>query len=473
MKRWIWIVIAAVVIGAVLVGARVISARRTAQALEDLETVPLERGSLTAMVGATGTVRANQNAHLTYAASGEVGEVLVRVGEIAAEDEVLAILDPSSLSTQLILAETDLVNAQKALEDLLASEIQQAQAQQALFKAQDALDVAVHNWRFFRSADPRSTGYELRSARQQLSVAEDRLEDAQAEYEAIAEGEPGEAAALEALNDAQAAVDLANWLIAWYEGDEPGEIDHALLDAAVALAQANLEEAQRAWERVADGPHPDDIAAAEARVAAAEATLATARVSAPFSGTITTVDAIAGDLVNPGSPAFTLTDLSHLYVDVGISEVDINQVQIGQDAMLVFDAVIDQEYHGEVVAVALTGTAVQGVVNFQVTVELLDADEAVKPGMTAAITIVVNRIEDVLLIPNRAVRVEDGQRVVYVMRDGLPEMVSVQLGASSEMYSELVEGDLQEGDLIVLSVMDSLLDFDPPHRGGAFFGGGR
>jgi HlyD family secretion protein len=113
------------------------------------------------------------------------------------------------------------------------------------------------------------------------------------------------------------------------------------------------------------------------------------------------------------------------------------------------------------------------VVNFQVTVELLDADEAVKPGMTAAITIVVNRIEDVLLVPNRAVRVEDGQRVVYIMRDGLPEMVSVQLGASSEMYSELVEGDLQEGDLIVLSVMDSLLDFGPPHRGGAFFGGER
>ncbi len=468
MKRWIWIVIALAVIGAVLVGLRVVNVRRAAAALEDLETVAAERGSLTALVGATGTVRASQSALLTYAASGTVGEVLVSVGDSVAEDEVLATLDQSSLSAQLILAQADLVSAQKALDDLLASEVQQTQAQLALIQAQDALNTAVYNWRYFRVSDPNPTWYEEDSVDQQLRTAENRLEDAQAEYDALADNDPGKAAALQAVNDAQATVDLANWLAAWYEGEEPGEIDHALLDANVAIAQANLEDAQRAWERMAQGPHPDDIAAAEARVAAAEATLATAKVTAPFGGTITTIEAIVGDLVNPGSPAFTLTDLSHLYVDVAISEIDINRVQPGQNVSLTFDAIPNQTYQGSVHSVGLVGMSTQGVVNFEVTIELLDADEAVKPGMTAAVSIIVEQIDDVLLVPNRAVRVVDGERVVYILVDDTLEQVAIELGVSSDVYSEVVGGDLQEGDQIILTVINDFSSFRHPPAGFMF-----
>jgi len=471
MKRWIWIVIAVVVIGAVLVGMRITSVRRAAAALEGMETALAEHGSLTAFVGATGTVRANQSAVLTYAASGKVSEVLVSVGDTATEDDVLAILDQASLSTQMILAQTDLVNAQKALDDLLASDVQQTQAQLALAQAQDALNTAVSNWRYFRVYEPNTTWYEEVSADRQLSAAEDLLEAAQAEYDALADGDAGKAAALQAVNDAQVAVDLATWLVAWYQGESPGEIDHALLDSNVAIAQANLDEAQRAWERVAQGPHPDDIAAAEAHVAAAEATLAMAQVSAPFTGTITTANAIVGDLVNPGSPAFTLTDISHLYIDVAISEIDINRIQADQDVILAFDAIPSLTYQGRVTSVGLVGTAIQGVVNFQVTLELLDADQAVKPGMTAAVSIVVRQIDDALLVPNRAVRVVDGQRVVYIMKDGSPELVIVELGASSDIYSEVIGGGLQEGDVIILRGVDEA-ELNPG-RGGFMFGGMR
>lgn len=471
MKRWIWIVIAVVVVIAVIVGLRLIAAQRAAEAVRNLETVVAEHGSLTALVGATGTVRANQSALLTYAANGRVGEVLVDVGDIVARDEVLATLDRSSLSTQLILAEADLLSAQRALDELQLSEVQQQQARLALIQAQDALNTAVYNWRYFRLSDPSPTWYEEESVDRQLNLAEQRLEQAQEEYEALGDDDAGKAVALQAVNDSQAAVDLAKWLVAWYEGEEPGEIDHELLDANVAIAQANLEDAQRTWERLENGPHPDDIAAAEARVAAAEATLAMARLSAPFAGMITSVEAIAGDLVNPGSPAFTLTDFSHLYVDVTISEIDINQVQAGQEVTLTFDAVPNQTYRGNVSDVGLVGIVTQGVVNFKVTIELVNADEAVKPGMTAAVSIVVQQVDDVLLVPNRAVRVVDGQRVVYILVDGSPEMVAIELGASSDMYSEVVGGELQLGDVIVLSVINDFSNFG--HPPGIMFGGGR
>jgi HlyD family secretion protein len=71
--------------------------------------------------------------------------------------------------------------------------------------------------------------------------------------------------------------------------------------------------------------------------------------------------------------------------------------------------------------------------------------------MTAAVNIVVEQLEDVILVPNRAVRLRNGDRVVYVMRAGIPEPVPVTLGASSELYSELLEGDLEVGDPVVLN----------------------
>ncbi|HLE15084.1 MAG TPA: hypothetical protein VI776_10070, partial [Anaerolineales bacterium] len=116
-----------------------------------------------------------------------------------------------------------------------------------------------------------------------------------------------------------------------------------------------------------------------------------------------------------------------------------------------FDAIPAKEYHGLVDQVAAVGTPVQGVVDFTVTVALSDADEDVKPGMTAAVNVAVQQLQDVLLVPNRAVRVQDGQRVVYVLKEGVPQPVEISLGASSEVYSQLLSGDLEEGDPIVLN----------------------
>jgi HlyD family secretion protein len=103
------------------------------------------------------------------------------------------------------------------------------------------------------------------------------------------------------------------------------------------------------------------------------------------------------------------------------------------------------------VEVAQVGSIVGGVVSFTVTVELEDADAQVKPGMTAAVTITINELDDVLLIPNRAVRLVEGQRVVYVLRGGQAERIAITLGVSSDTMSEVIEGDLKEGDTIILN----------------------
>jgi HlyD family secretion protein len=161
--------------------------------------------------------------------------------------------------------------------------------------------------------------------------------------------------------------------------------------------------------------------------------------------------------------AFRLDNLSSLLVDVELSEVDINRVAIGQPVTLTFDAILGKEYEGQVTKVAQAGTIVGGVVNFTVTVELIDADEFVKPGMTAAVNIIVREINDAVLVPNRAVRLVDGERVVFVSgENGMPEKTEISLGASSDTMSEVIGGDLQEGDEIILNPTADLTGSGPP-----------
>jgi len=120
------------------------------------------------------------------------------------------------------------------------------------------------------------------------------------------------------------------------------------------------------------------------------------------------------------------------------------------------------------VEVAQTGTSVQGVVNFKVTVELTDADQDVKPGMTAAVNIVVEEMQDVVLVPNRAVRLVDGQRVVYLLVDGQPVKTEIRLGSSSDTMSVIAGGDVNEGDIVVLNPP---VEFGPGGGPGGRFGG--
>jgi HlyD family secretion protein len=245
---------------------------------------------------------------------------------------------------------------------------------------------------------------------------------------------------------------------------DENEISQRLSNYEIATAQ--LQDAQRNLIRLQNGPDALEIARLEAQITAAQATLDLAYVTAPFDGTITQSNPLPGDQVSPGTQAFRLDDLTRLLVDVQMSEIDINSIQIGQIVTMSFDAISAKTYNGKVVEVGQVGTVVQGAVNFNITVELIDGDTDVRPGMTAAVNILVREIKDVLLVPNRAVRIIDGQRVVYVLVDGLPVQRDVRLGASSDTVSEVVGGDLKEGDPIILNPPTTFGPMGgPPGRG--------
>jgi HlyD family secretion protein len=467
--------IAIVVIVAGFLAFRAFGQSRAEDVIANLQTETLTLGPLEASVGATGRVRPNQSAVLTFETTGTVEDVSIRLGDEVVEGEILTTLKQTSLPSSIIMAEAELVAAEKDLEDVLNSEIARAQAQVEIAQAQDALEAAERS-RTNQQEGNRASETTVKNARAELTLAKKGLDGAKANYDKTPGSrteDAGKASAYKSYAAAQQRYDGALRSYNWYKGS-PDEVDQALLDADVVFASARLADAEREWERLRDGPDPRDVLAAQARVAAAKATLEMSHISAPFSGTITAVEVMPGDQVGPGTPGFNLDDLGRLLVDVEISEVDINSIAVGQPVLLDFDAILDKTYTGEVTETSPIGTPVQGVVNFKVTVELLDVDEAVKPGMTAAVNVIVNRIDDVKLVPNRAIRILDGNRVVYILVDGAPQPIPVVLGASSDLYSEIVEGDVEIGDVIVLNPPEDFFNFGsgPPQGMGGGMGGG-
>ncbi len=406
----------------VIVASAFIFVRQSsADPASQFQTATMERGNLTATIGATGTVRARQTALLVWQAAGTVDTVNVNVGDNLPADFVMAYLEKTSLPQSVILAEADLADAQKALDDLLNSDTARAEAVIALREAEEAFTKA-ENWREELNGKIHVKEIIYKKFR-------NRTIPVLKEYRGYASKET-----------------------------------IAKADEDLALAKAKLDDAQREYDRLTAGSTAE-IAAAQARLDAAQATLNLARIIAPFAGTVTEAYPLSGDQVSAGATAFRLDDLSSLLVDVEVSEVDINSISVGQPATLTFDAILGKEYHGEVVEVAQAGTAVEGVVNFTVTVELTDADTAVKPGMTAAVNIVVEEMQDVLLVPNRAVRLSDGQRVVYVLKNGQPAKREIRLGSSSDTMSVVTSGDLNAGDQIILNPP---VEFNPGGPGGGF-----
>lgn len=438
MKRVIWIIVIIVLLGAAgwFLFQRA-QDNRAAQLLESYQTVTAERGSLVASIGATGQVHANQTALLNWQTTGKVEDVKVKVGDQVVADQVLAELDQTSLPQNVILAQAELINAQQALEDLYTNaENAKSDALSRVAQAADQVRDAQYN---LDNLSVPSNQKDLEPI-EAYDVMRERLADARRAFEPYKyapEADETRERLKEELDRAQSDFDTAVRRLQTVLGLE--------------VAEANLENATKDYQTYQQGPDPKDIQAAEARVAAAQATLNLAHLAAPFNGTLTEVSLKPGDQVSPNVTSFRLDDLSRLLVDVRVPEVDINQITLGQEVELTFDAITDKRYQGIVSQVAEVGTSTQGVVEYIVTVELQDPDPNVRPGMTAAVNFVVTQLDDVLQVPNRAVRLREGNRVVYILVDGKPVPVDIELGASSDTMSEVRSGDLKEGDLIILN----------------------
>lgn len=233
-------------------------------------------------------------------------------------------------------------------------------------------------------------------------------------------------------------------------------------------ADLTITENTQSLEKLKAGADPLDIASAQLSVKQRENALQDARekladyyVRAPFDGTIAKVSVKNTDTVSGGTALATLVTKKKI-ATIALNEVDVAKVKVGQKVTLTFDAVEGLTITGEVANIDTVGTVTQGVVTYDVDISFDTQDERVKPGMSVSAAIITEVRQDVLLVPNSAVKsrgttnyvevfdvpIVSGNATKGVVSPTPPREQVVEIGASNDTSTEIISG-LNGGEEIV------------------------
>lgn len=475
------------------------------QAFEILREAVVENGRISATVNATGAIEPEALVSLTFGGAGTIQQINIERGQPVQAGAVLATLDTAELQLAVQQAE-DAVriqeltlqqrqNAQPSAATLAAAQadIDAAAAQLTVTKANLAAAEAAVLQAQAQKAQllAGSTAGQIAAAESQLASVRLQQKNAETAHNRTLDcfsftlptgenketcpglGEPEEQARAN-LENANAALVAAEVQLADVTaGPRPADIqatDAAIASAEagalaaqgnVAAAEANIARAQAAYDRLLEPPTEDEIAIMEAQIASAKTNLALAQlrlenslIVAPIDGTVANVLVNAGEQAAPGAPAITLVNEAAFHINVNVDEIDIDQITVGQDVAVTLDALPDTVVTGAIAEIAPTSASAGGVVTYLVTINIV-ADKGVllRPGMSANASIVVEEVDDVLIVPNWAVRLdrETGNAFVnQMMADGSVEEVVVDTGLRNEQFSEVVSG-LRAGDVVVVT----------------------
>jgi HlyD family secretion protein len=233
------------------------------------------------------------------------------------------------------------------------------------------------------------------------------------------------------------------------------------------------------------------VASALAALSTDEINLAKASIRAPSNGVVLTRSVEPGNAVAASLQAVTLfsvaEDLSELRLQVYVDEADVGSVQVGQNANFTVSAYPSRKYPAQITRVAFGSTITDNVVTYLTYLGVDNADLTLRPGMTATATITAKQRNDVLLVPNSALRFVPGNaeavtaaagggiaasliprgparnakksaadsastaaaRQVWVLRDEVAVAVAVMPGISDGRMTEIISGDLEAGMLVI------------------------
>ena len=381
-------------------------------------------------VEASGSLEAQPFAALRWKTGGVVEAVNVQPGDVVKAGDILLTLQPSSTSASIVSAQADLVNAQEQLDNLLHSNTEFAQVVISLKEAQEDYEAAQDYLTYLQNED-RIPQTDTRVYLQQTPGGY------RYDYKVKTfKGPATEDMLIEAEND-------------------------------LALKKAKLEDLQRDYDRLKDGPNAQDILAAQARVDAAQATVNMLSIIAPFDGVVLSVDDHAGDVVNANELSVNVADLGHLYVETQVDESDVAKVREGNPAQVTLDAAPGVTLAGRVAIVNPVGESVGGLVKYTVRIELdqVTGDVFLPLGSTANVVITVAGEQSMLAVPIVAIQNDANGEYVWVVRGGESVRVDVVGGT---IYDDLVAvtGDLQAGDVLEVVHENSFTAPNP-------FGGGQ
>ena len=415
---------------------------------ETIQTATVRRGNLVVVAGGSGTLVPNAEVDLSFSSGGRLAEMLVEVGDQVQAGDVLARLEDTDAQSQVTQAEINLRLAELQLSELTGTPdaADLAAAQYQLASAQEGLEDLLNG----------PSAQELIIAQADLATAEKQLQQAQSAYDKVS-WRPDAGASSQAMDlwSATAAYDKAK-----------ANYDMAVADASgeqIAAAQASVAQAQSNLNSLLDGASAEDLEAAQLSVEQARVNLASAQVQleetviiAPFSGTVTAVTASPGEMVGTGA-LVTLADLSQPLVELYLDETDLDLIAVGYEVEVMFDALPDEIFSGQIVRIDPVLVQMEGAPTIQALATLEQGEnDSLWPlpgGLNASVEVFAGRAENALLVPAEALReLAPGQYAVMVMVDGEPRMRQVEVGLMDYIYAEIISG-LEQGDQVSTGIL--------------------
>ncbi len=395
MKKWLSLIVAICLVSAVFTGCA--SSESDAQ-----ETAEVTRGDLVVSVSVSGNLEMPHKTDLSFGTTGMVAEVLVDEGDKVVKGQLLAKLEASSLELSVEMAQ----------DRCEAAQVEYEIAENKLVET-----IYPHYTSIYAT--------DLPGAWLALEEAQDNLKEAQ---ELLGQGK---------TEEAQALLDLVESSIT--KAQEKSQSRTWAVPLSVKLLELQMDGAKAAL----------DIAKLE--LAKARVELGKATITASFDGIVTDIYINEGQQLSSmtyANPAICLLDPSEIKMNGVIDEMDISKLKLGQEADIILDALPDKEVKGRVTFVSQAGTVQAGVVSYKTIITLENPGEQLRDGMSATAEIIIDRHENVLLIPNRAIQGSWDSPWVEVLADEQVEQRPVELGLSDGIKTEVLSG-LEEGESVI------------------------
>ena len=236
------------------------------------------------------------------------------------------------------------------------------------------------------------------------------------------------------------------------------------------IAQSDFDTAETNYEtaKASVSAAKSQVAQSDAALSSAETNLFYTRIVSPVDGIVVSRNVDVGQTVAASFQTPTLfsiaQDLTKMQIDTNVAEADIGNVKVGQDVQFTVDAYPDITFKGKVWQVRNAPITVQNVVTYDVVIQVSNPELKLKPGMTANVSIIVSIKRDVLKIPNVALRFRPAEEVkttaqqrgsaVWILEQEKPKRVPVSTGISDGAYTEIVSGEIKEGQELIVESLE-------------------
>lgn len=288
----------------------------------------------------------------------------------------------------------------------------------------------------------------------------------------------------QAVLDAQNAVDYKNsHTINPATKVDYTELEKQSIDNALTQARKAFDADEAKFKQSGNS-----IAASQAQVAAAWLTYQKSLpvVTAPISGTLTGLSLQVGSVLGasssqPASSSSTTSSSSSQkvgsiktsglsLVSVNLSEIDVPKVAIGNKATVTLNAFPDRTFTGKVMSIDTIGSITSGVTSYPIVISLDLSSPEVYANMTASASIITDTRSDVLLVPASSITGTSDTATIQILKNNIPQILSVQLGASSDTQTEIISG-IDVGDAVVTGTVSTTTNTSTSGTTSIFSGG--